>query len=273
MSKIKYCWNCCTEVPYREYKNIDFIPTCPKCGAKYPEKPKDEALLSIYQDDYLNDRNERNFNRLFSLMSKVTFNIICHKLKCTSSHEDIDEIWDKVQWTLEKITRYYKEKPEFKIDTSFVQYIGQVVLYPLYNKDEQEKRKKEISIHTPKFANSKNKNKELYDYLSSNTDGGINETESKIDYYNNKNHITEESISYIKTVIESLYDYEKSENTNHEFRNSLYMSYLYKYFINGHISDRIVNDIMNSMDFKLIKKFEASKDIYKDMLLKHAVGG
>ena len=37
---------------YKEYKNIDFIPTCSKCGVKYPEKPKDEAFLSIYQDDY-----------------------------------------------------------------------------------------------------------------------------------------------------------------------------------------------------------------------------
>ena len=273
MSKIKYCWNCKTEVPYREYNNIKFIPTCPKCGVKYPEKPKDEAFLSIYQDEYLANRTEENLNKLFTLMSKVTFNIICHKLKCTSSHEQLDDIWDKVQWTLEKISKYYKEKPNFKIGTSFVKYISQVVLFPLYNKDEQEKQKKEISIHTPKFSNSKDKgNKELYDYLSSDTDGGINQTEYELDYENDQNHLTKESIEYISTVLESLYEYEKSEKTNHEFRNSLYMAELYKYFISGKINDKVVQDIINSLDFNLVKKFDASKDIYKDILVKHAMG-
>ena len=55
MSKIKYCWNCKCEVPYQFYNNIDYIPTCPNCGVSYPEKPKDEALLSIYQDEYLKE--------------------------------------------------------------------------------------------------------------------------------------------------------------------------------------------------------------------------
>ena len=273
MARIKYCWKCNCEVPYQEYNNINYVPICKNCGAKYPEKPKDEALLSIYQDEYLQNRSEKNLNQLFNLMSKVTFNVICHKLKQTSSHEELDDIWDKVQWTLEKLTKYYKEKPNFKITTSFVQYIGQVILFPLYNKDEQEKQQKEISIHTPKFNNSKDKNnKELFDYLSKDTDGGINETESNIDYEITQNHLTKESIDYINTVIESLYDYEKSEHTNHEFRNSLYMLQLYKYFIYGDIKSRIVEEIKNSLDFTLVKKFEASKEIYKDILLKHAVG-
>ena len=273
MGKIKYCWNCNTEVPYQEYNNINFVPKCEKCGALYPEKPKDEALLSIYQDEYLKNRSDKNLNKLFNLMSKVTFNVICHKLKRTSSHEELDDIWDKVQWTLEKLTKYYKEKPNFKITTSFVQYIGQVILYPLYNKDEQEKQQNEISIHTPKFNNSKDKNnKELFDYLSKDTDGGINETESNIDYGITQNHLVKESIDYINTVIESLYDYEKSENTHHEFRNALFMGQLYKYFINGDIRNKVVEEIMNNLDFKLVKKFEASKEIYKDILMKHVVG-
>ena len=140
--KIKTCWNCGTEVPYQEYGKINFIPLCPKCGVQYPEKPKDEAFLSMYQNDYLNDKSDENYNKLFTLMSKVTFNIICHKLKSTSSYEDMDDIWDKVQWTLEKIDKYYREKPNFKIGASFVKYISQVVLYPLYNKGEQERKEK-----------------------------------------------------------------------------------------------------------------------------------
>lgn len=273
MGKLKYCWHCGKEVPYQEYQNINFIPACPKCGVNYPEKPRDEALLSIYQDDYLANRTDKNFNKLFTLMSKVTFNVICHKLKSSSSHEELDDIWDKVQWTLEKITKYYKEKPDFKISTSFVQYISQVILFPLYNKEEQEKQKKEISIYTPKFSNSKDKgNKELYDYLSSETDGGINDTENTIDYKLNQKHIIDRTIDYVNTVVESLYNYELDIKSKKEFRHCLYMTQLYKFFICGNMKERVVEEIMSSMDFTLIQKFESSKDIYKNMLIKHASG-
>jgi hypothetical protein len=273
MEKIKFCWNCGHEVPYQKYADIDYVPKCDICGSLYPEKPKDEALLSIYQDEYLKNRSDKNLNRLFDLMSKVTFNVICYKLKCTSSYEEIDDIWDKVQWTLEKLIKYYKEKPDFKITTSFVQYIGQVILYPLYNKDARERQKKEISIYTPKFNNTKDKkNKELFDYLSSDTDGGINEIENTIDYNITQNYLVSESTDYINTVIQSLYDYEVSEKSKHAFRSSLYMAQLYKYFISGEIENKIVTDIMNSLDFTLIKKFNASRDIYKNILMKHIAG-
>ena len=108
--------------------------------------------------------------------------------------------------------------------------------------------------------------------MSSDTDGGINQTEYELDYENDQNHLTKESIEYISTVLESLYEYEKSEKTNHEFRNSLYMVELYKYFISGKLNDKVVQDIINSLDFNLVKKFDASKDIYKDILIKHAMG-
>ena len=141
MNKIKYCWNCGYEVPYQVYSSINFVPKCPKCESLYPEKPRDEAMLSIYQDEYLADRSEKNFNRLFKALNVMTFNVICHKLKVKSSHEQLDDILDKVQWTLEKLAKYYKEKSDFKVTTSFNKYIGQLVLYPLYNKDEQEKER------------------------------------------------------------------------------------------------------------------------------------
>ena len=271
MEKIKHCWKCGCEVSYQEYKNIDYIPVCPKCGVQYPEKPKDEALLSIYQDDYLKDRSDENLNRLFNLMSKVTLNVICHKLKCTSSHEESDDVWDKVQWVLEKIIKYYKEKPDFKIEVSFVKYISQVALYPLYNEKEQEKKKKEVSIFASKFNDLKNKNnKKLEDYIAY-TDGGLSEIENSMDYDNTKNHLIDESISYIKTVIESLYDYEIDRNSNHSFRNALYMAKLYEYFVNCKTDDKIFEEIKNSLDFNLIKKFNASKEMYKNMLINYSV--
>ena len=50
------------------------------------------------------------------------------------------------------------------------------------------------------------------------------------------------------------------------------MAELYKYFISGKLNDKVVQDIINSLDFNLVKKFDASKDIYKDVLVKHAMG-
>ena len=260
MSKIKYCWNCGHEVPYQIYSSINFVPKCPKCESLYPEKPKDEAMLSIAQDEYLADRSEKNFNKLFKLLNRMTFNVICHKLKVKSSHEQWDDIWDKVQWTLEKLAKYYKEKADFKVTTSF-------------NKYEQERQKTEISIHTPKFGNVNDKNaKELNDYLSKTDDGEISEVEKSIDYDVNQNYLVTKSLEFINETINALYDYEKSKDTNKEFRNSYNMTELYKFFIYNRCDEKTVEDIINSMDYSLVKKFEKSKELYKQMLVDYANG-
>lgn len=274
MNKIKYCWNCGYEVPYQVYSSINFVPKCPKCESLYPEKPRDEAILSIYQDEYLADRNEKNFNRLFKALNAMTFNVICHKLKVKSSHEQLDDILDKVQWTLEKLAKYYKEKSDFKVTTSFNKYIGQLVLYPLYNKDEQDRQKNEISIHIPMFGGAvgdKN-SKELNDYLSQTCDGEISEVEKNLDYELNQNYLTTKSLEFINQTINALYDNEKSKNTNKEFRNSYSMAELYKFFIYNRCDEKTVEDIINSMDYSLVKKFEKSKELYKQMLVDYANG-
>ena len=274
MNKIKYCWNCGYEVPYQVYSSINFVPKCPKCESLYPEKPRDEAILSIYQDEYLADRSEKNFNRLFKALNVMTFNVICHKLKVKSSHEQLDDILDKVQWTLEKLAKYYKEKSDFKVTTSFNKYIGQLVLYPLYNKDEQDRQKNEISIHIPMFggAVADKNSKELNDYLSQTCDGEISEVEKNLDYELNQNYLTTKSLEFINQTINALYDNEKSKNTNKEFRNSYSMAELYKFFIYNRCDEKTVEDIINSMDYSLVKKFEKSKELYKQMLVDYANG-
>lgn len=273
MNKIKNCWNCGYEVPYQIYSSINFVPKCPKCESLYPEKPKDEAMLSIAQDEYLADRSEKNFNKLFKLLNRMTFNVICYKLKVKSSHEQLDDIYDKVQWTLEKLAKYYKEKVDFKVTTSFNKYIGQLVLFPLYNKDEQERQKNEISIHTPKFGGVNDKNaKELNDYLSKTDDGSISEVEKNIDYDVNQNYLVTKSLDFINETINTLYCYEKSKDTNKEFRNSYNMAELYKFFIYNRCDEKTVEDIINSMDYSLVKKFEKCKELYKQMLVDYANG-
>ena len=274
MNKIKYCWNCGYEVPYQVYSSINFVPKCPKCESLYPEKPRDEAILSIYQDEYLADRNEKNFNRLFKALNVMTFNVICHKLKVKSSHEQLDDILDKVQWTLEKLAKYYKEKSDFKVTTSFNKYIGQLVLYPLYNKDEQDRQKNEISIHIPMFGGAvgdKN-SKELNDYLSQTCDGELSDVEKKLDYENDKNHLVIKSLDFINKSINALYEYEKTKNKNDEFKSCYYMAELYKFFIYNKCDEKTVKDIINSLDFSLVKKFEKNKEMYKEMLINYAKG-
>ena len=200
----------------------------------------------------------------------MTFNVICHKLKANSSHEQWDDIWDKVQWSLEKLAKYYKEKSDFRVTTSFNKYIGQLVLFPLYNKDEQDRQKNEISIHVPKFG--KTDVKELNDYLSKTNDGEISEVEKNLDYEVNRNYLTTKSLEFIKQTINALYEHEKSKNTNKEFRNSYDMAELYKFFIYNRCDEKIVEDIINSMDYSLVKKFEKSKELYKQMLVDYANG-
>lgn len=272
MSKIRYCWNCGHEVPYQIYNDIKFVPKCPKCGSLYPEKPKDEAMLSIAQDEYLADRNETNFNKLFVLLNRMTFNVICHKLKVKSSHEQWDDIWDKVQWSLEKLAKYYTEKADFKVTTSFNKYIGQLVLYPLYNKDEQERQENEISLHMPMFGGgiSDKSSKELNDFLTKTQDNDSSEVEKEIDYDVNKNYLVMKSIEFIEKTINFLYEYEKDKGNKDEFEKSYLMMELYKFFIFNMMDEKNVQDIINSIDYSIIKKFEINKDLYKDMLVKYA---
>ena len=270
MGKVKRCWNCGNEVPYRIYKDIDFVPKCNCCGALYPEKTRDESLLMTTQEKYLKDRSEDNFRELFVLLNRMTFNVICHKLKIKSSYESLEDIWDKVQWTLEKLTKYYREKPDFKITTSFAQYIGQLVLYPLYNKDECERRKNEISLHTPIFKRSDKNLKELSDYLSKSDDGGISEVEDSLNYESNRKYLIDKSLRFISECVNSLY--ESSKRKKGKFRESYFMAQLYKFFICGKMDDKIVEAIKGSLDYSLVKKFERSVEIYKKMIVDCANG-
>ena len=146
--KKKFCWKCGNPVESQDYEKIDFIPKCSNCGALYPEKPALEAKLAVYQEDYLQTRAEKDFKKLINPLYDMIFNIICSRLKKSGVRLLRDDIEDMVQWSLCTLISYYKEKPEFKIRGSFTSYIEQVVLYPIYNKRDKVRKKKEISIYT-----------------------------------------------------------------------------------------------------------------------------
>jgi hypothetical protein len=50
------------------------------------------------------------------------------------------------------------------------------------------------------------------------------------------------------------------------------MAELYKFFIYNRCDEKTVEDIINSMDYSLVKKFEKSKELYKQILVDYANG-
>ena len=50
------------------------------------------------------------------------------------------------------------------------------------------------------------------------------------------------------------------------------MAELYKFFVYNKCDEKIVEDIINSLDFGLVKKFEKNKEMYKEMLINYSNG-
>lgn len=264
------CWKCGVEVPKIIYSNITTIPKCDKCGALYPEKPELESKLTISQDIYLKNRTDENLNNLFLPLNQLTFNIICHHLKNTASKLPKESIDEKVQWTLEKLLTYYKTKPDFKISGSFTKYIDQVVLYPLYNKKEQERKQKEISIFSPIDKNSNDKDRTILDQLSQQSGRDIiGEIEEKIYFEKKSSQVLKESVEFIKTSINMLYKYENKRDIKHSFTKCIKLTNLYKFFILGK-NDRFMTELYKSSGVDLMNKFNATKELLKKNLYKLA---
>jgi|WetSurMetagenome_2_1015567.scaffolds.fasta_scaffold06330_12 hypothetical protein len=163
--KIK-CWNCghaLERVVYQEGKPKEI---CPKCSASYPEKPLKEAALHKLQDEYLITRDNKVLNKMMYYIQEIAYNQICSKLKSSGKFLNEEDIKDKVQWTLLKMTTKYRE-PDFRISVSFVEYMSQVVLYPLYNYKTKEREQKEISLYTPIYKRGSNDKRDftLYDKI------------------------------------------------------------------------------------------------------------
>lgn len=258
--KKRKCWNCKTIVESQIYKNLKTIPVCPCCGVQYPEKPKLEAKLTILQDVYLENPSSYNFEQLFMPLKELTFHIICHHLNKTSSRLNPDNINDMVQWTLMKLVSYYKEK-DFKIEGSFTGYIEQVVLYPIYNKKDKEKAKKEISIHTPLNENS---NRTLLDKLSEQTlDDVDRECINLSEFY--KQEIFKNIEKFLTILIEKKFSILQSQNDSKSFSHIIELLSIYDFYIQ-HKHDKFFTEMWKTYSVDVRDEFEKSIELLKKEL-------
>lgn len=262
MKKVK-CWNCGHEVPRLNYAEINYVPICEHCGSKYPEKPKLEAKLTEYQDEYLNNRTQENLNKLFSPMRDMIFNLICSKLKKKSQCRTYEDIEDMVSWTLCKLVSYYTTKPEFKISGSFVGYISEVIKFPLYNEKDKNRQELEKSIYDPLNDDSDDT---ILDKLSNETyeldiSTIFGETESNMTV----NYV----MDYVKTSIKMMYEVTEEKS---KFSKSLNLMILINHFFNQK-SNRFFSEWWKMSDIDLKDKFMKCTDILKENLYRCLMNG
>jgi len=141
----KKCSNC-NKVVHYEDDNLPIL--CPYCEVKYWEMPKNERVLHKLQDQYLETRKESILGEMALIMKKIIKNLVIKKLKESGSYNSQEELEDVVYDSLLKIINYYQSKPDFSIEYSFVGYLSQIILYPLYNAKKKERQSKEISMQT-----------------------------------------------------------------------------------------------------------------------------
>ena len=100
------CWSC--HIPLTNFdSSVNYH--CPTCGASYANKPLNEAKLAILQDEYLITRDNKVLNKMMIIINDLVYNLICSKLKASGKYLDEDDVIDKVQWTLLKMTYYYNK--------------------------------------------------------------------------------------------------------------------------------------------------------------------
>lgn len=264
------CWNCGTSVNQQDYKTIDFIPKCSKCGALYPEKPKLEARLSINQDNYLQNRSQANLDRLFNPLYDMIFNIICSKLKKSGTSRERDDIEDMVQWTLATLISYYKKKPTFKINGSFSAYLEKMVLFPLYNPKDKLRGETEISLNAKIDGSKTDAKKEitLLDKLSEESVDGYFE-DSLLNRLS-QSRTTDNAVDFLKKIFNVLFYYHYNNGNPKALSKTLEMVCLYKHFINKK-EERYFRELNKTCSPDLKENFDKSMAVFKKYLREGAI--
>jgi len=247
------CWSC--HIPLTNFDS-SYNYHCPECDAEYANKPPNEARLAILQNEYLQSRDNKVLNKMMIIMNDLIYNLICSKLKASGKYLDEDDVMDKVQWTLLKMTYYYS-KPEFKINSSFTEYIGRVILYPLYNNKQKEKDANELSLFSPLGNNEGDKL--LIDRLSDMPYlDGNNETENYLFQNIEKDNVVVMVNNFINSLFMSAY---KTKG----FATALKLMVLYKHYFNKS-TERFFGNWWTSEGIELKEYFEKSQTILKDAI-------
>lgn len=260
--KLISCWNCRIKLEKPEEEGLvdknNLI--CPKCGVEYADKPFIEAKLHILQKEYLGSRDQKIFVEMLKLMEGIIYNQIVSKLRKSGVFLDPEEIQDRVHWSIEKILILYSNV-NFKINTSFIEYLGDMILYPMYNYKQKGKDQNEVSIFTPIGYSKTDKEKE-YTYLDQLKETpifeGYNEVEDFFYGDASKSYMIDLVTDYVDEVI-------TISNKKKGFETSLKMAILFNQFLNKK-SDRFFAGWWKTEGLPFRDFFEKSVTLMRDTI-------
>jgi hypothetical protein len=129
----------------------------------YSDNNADELLPEI---DAMQKKEKDVLNMMFEIFEKTTQNIIFGRVSRSGAFIPYEDIHEMARDSSLTMLSYYTTKLDFKVDDSFVGYLLQVIKYPMYNQDKQDKEKFEVSINTPISQKDGQKERTLEDKLS-----------------------------------------------------------------------------------------------------------
>lgn len=264
IKKSPHCWKCGKQLPIDKYHDIPNY-VCPFCETPFADKPKNESIFFQKQEAYVRLGSEVALTKMLLMIQTFSYNLICRRLKGSSLFLPEEEIEDKVSWCVSKMLSLYRDKEKnFKVTTSIIEYLDQVVKYPLYNYKDKSRDIVEISLFEPikqKGKGSQNAKKEqlLIDKLSEEAYlDGINEVEDFLYKKEQENNVITQLQDYIDTVL-------KVANSNKNFSQALKILILYKHFLNNKPA-RFFNEWWIKEGFELRNNFERSLTLLRQSL-------
>lgn len=160
----------------RKFEANERLEQCPLCKNKYYDKPDVERKLFTLQDSYYDNFNNADSQKYLTEMiieiEEIARNSFISILRRKGTFVSREELEDMTNDVVIKMLTYFR-RPVFRIEGSFVGYINQVILYPLYNDKKKEKEHKEISLYTTVKTNSEGKKMTLEDKLKKQNAGYI----------------------------------------------------------------------------------------------------
>lgn len=262
--KIPKCWHCQKPLEIG-VNNI----TCPNCGSEFAEKPRTEARYHILQKEYLATRNSNTLGKILLIVEEVSYNIICGRLKSNGRFLDDELINDKTSWVVEKMFKYYHNKPDFFISFSAIDYISQVCLYALYGHAFKKVEQNEISMNTP-LSNHDGKNEggdqTIMDRLSNSLslDGQWDVEDS---FFKNihRDSLINEIVDFTKSYLETT-------AREYGFTHAFNLTQMIYHFFNRKTS-RFMNEWTKGQPFELYNHYEYFKLKLRNHLRENASGG